>query len=221
VGKDIKFYTEKGIKIIDINSTYIDENAVIEKGVVIYPNNNIIGNSIIKKNTVLEPNNIITDSIIGENCNIISSVIKESKVGNGVNIGPFAYLRPKTEIGDNCKIGDFVEIKASVIGEGTKVPHLCYVGDAEVGKKCNIGCGAIFANYDGKNKNKTIVGNHCFVGSNCNLIAPLTIEDNCFIAAGTTVSRNVKNGKFVIGRVKQVENDKLAEKYIGKEKIDG
>ena len=101
------------------------------------------------------------------------------------------------------------------------MPHLSYVGDAEVGKKCNIGCGAIFANYDGKNKNKTTVGDNCFIGSNCNLIAPLNIENNCFIAAGTTINRNVSKGKFVIGRVKQAENDKLAEKFIGKEKIDG
>jgi len=207
-------YEKKGIKIIDINTTYIDDLADIQEGVVIYPNNNIIGTSVIKKNTVLEPNNVITNSTIGENCTILSSVIKDSTVGNSVSIGPFSYLRPNTKISDGCRIGDFVEIKASEIGEGTKIPHLSYVGDAEIGKKCNIGCGAIFANYDGKNKNKTKIGNNCFIGSNCNLIAPLSIEDNCFIAAGTTVNKSVASGKFVIGRVKQTENDKLAEKYI-------
>ena len=206
---------ERNYKIIDLATTYIDNDAEIEDGVIIYPNNTIIGKTKICKNVILHPNNIITDSTIGEGSSVIFSVITGSTVGAFAKIGPFTHLREGCAIGDNCKAGSFVEIKKSEIGSETKVPHLSYVGDCKVGEKCNIGCGVVFANYDGKNKHKSTVGDNCFIGSNSNIIAPVEIGDNCYIAAATTVTKSIPRSSFVIGRVKQQENDKLKNKYIG------
>lgn len=184
---------------------YIDKQAVIEKGVVIYPNNTIIGNCVIKSGTILYPNNLIMNSVIGEDCKIYSSTIQDSKVSNKVNIGPNAHLRNGTQICDNVRIGNFVEIKNSLVKEGTKIAHLTYVGDAQIGKNCNLGCGVVFCNYDGKQKHKTTIGNNVFIGSNVNLIAPINIGDNSFLAAGSTITKDVKENSFSIARVKQID----------------
>lgn len=216
-----KHLTDAGVIIVDENTTYIGEGVKIGAGVTIYPNNSISGDTVIGKDTVLEPNNVITNAKIGEGCLVLCSVIKDSSIGSNVSVGPFAYLRPNSEVGNNCKIGDFVEIKASKIGDGSKVPHLSYVGDAEVGEKCNIGCGVIFCNYDGNKKHRTTVGDNTFIGSNSNLVAPVSVGKNCFVAAGTTVTRDTGDKKFIIGRVKQTENKKLADKYLKADKNDG
>lgn len=218
--KNAEKYIELGVEIRDVASTYIDDGVVIGAGTVIYPNNHLLGNTVIGKNVVIMPNNIITDSEIADNTEITASVLKSAKVGVGTKVGPNAYLRPNAVIGENCRIGDFVEIKNSNIGNGTKISHLTYVGDADVGKTCNIGCGVVFVNYDGKNKYRSAVGNNCFIGSNCNLVAPVTVEDNCFIAAGTTVTKDYSKDSFVIGRVRDAENEKLAKKFIGDRRPD-
>lgn len=200
-------------KFLNKESCFIDKNIKFGKNVVVYENNHIEGNCYIGDDTVLLPNNFIKDSSIGKNCKILGSCIEESTILNNVSMGPFARLRPLSFIEDNCKIGNFVEIKNSHIGSGTKISHLAYVGDASVGKNCNIGCGVIFANYNGKSKNKIEVGNHVFIGSNCNLIAPLKIAGDSFIAAGTTVTNEVKERDFVIGRLRQVNKSGRAKKY--------
>ena len=184
------------------------------KNVTIYPNNYIEGNCIIGDNVTLLPNNYILDSTIENDVVIHSSVIENSIIKSGASVGPFARLRPNSSIGENCKIGNFVEIKNSTVGDRSKISHLAYVGDSEVGKDCNIGCGVIFANYNGKTKNKITIGNHVFVGSNCNLIAPLTIKDDSYICAGTTVTENIESEDFVIGRVKQINKAGRAKKYF-------
>ncbi len=198
---------------IDKNSCFIGANVKIGNNVIIYENNHIGNNVTIGDNTTLLPNNFIVDSIIGDNCNIHSSVIENSIIHNSVSIGPFARLRPNSEIFNEVKIGNFVEIKNSKIGRASKVSHLAYVGDAEIGEDCNIGCGVIFANYDGKNKHKTIVDNHVFIGSNCNIVAPVIIKQDSYICAGTTVTNNVDCGDMVIGRVKQENKPEKAKKY--------
>lgn len=208
---------ESGVIIYGEDSVYIDDAAVIESGVIIYPNNHIYGKTTIKSGAVLEPNNIIYDSEIGCGVSMVASVVKNSRIGDNTTVGPNAYIRPNSVIGNSCRVGDFVEIKNSRIGDGTKISHLTYIGDAEVGKNCNFGCGVIFANYDGKKKYKTTVGDNCFIGSNCNLIAPVRVADGAFVAAGTTVTDDVKEKSFVIGRVRQAENEKLKIKYIGGE----
>ena len=196
-------HLENGVTIIDPNTTYIGIDVEIGQDTIIYPGNVIEGNTVIGKNCMLYPNSRINNSFIGEGVEIQSSVILESEVGSNTTVGPFAYIRPQSIIGKNVRIGDFVEIKKSTIGNNTKVSHLTYVGDAEVGEGCNFGCGTVTVNYDGKNKNKTIIGNNSFIGCNTNLISPVTVEDNTYIAAGSTITNNVKSGELAVARAKQ------------------
>ena len=135
---------------------------------------------------------------------IKSSTIIDSQIGNGTTVGPYAYLRPGSRIGNNCKIGDFVEFKNASFGDGSKASHLSYIGDADVGSNVNIGCGVVFVNYDGKNKFRTVVKDNSFVGSNSNLVAPVTIEENSFIAAGSTITEDVPKDSLAIARGRQV-----------------
>ncbi len=201
-------------KFLNKNSCFIGKNVVFGKNVTIYENNHLDGNSCIGDNSVILPNNYIINSNIGAGCTVHSSVIEDSLVENNVTIGPFARLRPKSVVKDNCKIGNFVEIKNSIIGKGCKISHLAYVGDSEIGQNCNIGCGVIFANYNGRTKNKCKVGEHVFIGSNCNIIAPVVIDDNSYICAGTTVTENVNKEDLVIGRVRQENKANKAKKYF-------
>jgi UDP-N-acetylglucosamine diphosphorylase/glucosamine-1-phosphate N-acetyltransferase len=212
--KIIDKHIDNGVYITDPSSVYIDSAAVIESGVTVYHNNFITGNSVIKKGCILMPNNTINNSVLCENVIATASTFNEAFVGEGTTVGPNAYLRPKAKIGTKCKIGDFVEVKNARIGNGTKVSHLAYVGDAEIGENCNIGCGVIFVNYNGKTKSKTVVGNNSFIGSNCNIIAPVNIGNKVFVAAGTTVTKDLKDGDFCIGRVRPEIKENMAKKYI-------
>lgn len=192
---------------------FIDELAEIGEDVKIYPNVYVLGNSKIGKGTTIFPNTTINNSVIGENCEIKSSYIEDSEVGNNVTIGPFAHLRQNARVEDDCRVGNFVEIKNARLGKNTKAAHLAYVGDADIGVNCNIGCGAIFVNYDGKNKNKTIVEDCCFIGSNCNIIAPVTVKEGSFICAGTTLTIDTQADDFVIGRCRETIKNNRAHNY--------
>lgn len=203
---------EKGVIIEDPNTAYIDETAEIETGAVILPNTRITGESKIGKGSVIGPNSIIETSNIGEDCEITASVLKEATVDNNVSVGPFAYLRPKTHICSDAKIGDFVEVKNSTVGQGTKVAHLTYIGDADVGEKCNFGCGTVIVNYDGKNKHRTVIGNNAFIGCNTNLVSPVKVGDYGYTAAGSTITEDVPEGALGIGRARQVNKDGWVEK---------
>lgn len=201
-------------KLINPNSVFISKEAKIEEDVVIYPNNYIEGNSVIEKGVVLLPNNFIEDSKIGRNSRVFCSVIENSSVGEGVSIGPFAHLRPNSKINDYSKIGNFVEVKNSFVDKGTKISHLTYVGDAEIGEKVNIGCGVVFVNYNGKIKQKTKVKDKSFIGSSVNLIAPVEVGEGAFVCAGTTVDKNVSAGDFVIGRSRMQIKEGRAKQYL-------
>lgn len=190
--------------IIDKQSTYISPSAKIAEDVIIYPNNHIIGNTVIGKGCKIMPNCILTDSVIGAGCTVTASVMEEARVGDTTTVGPYAYLRKGASVGNHCRIGDFVEIKNSSVGDYTKASHLAYIGDATVGERCNIGCGVIFVNYDGKTKHRTTVEDDCFIGSNCNIIAPVTLREGSYIAAGTTVTEETPSDSFVIGRSRQI-----------------
>lgn len=185
-------HLKNGVKIVDKNNTYIGKDVEIGMGTVIYPNNHLTGKIKIGKNNLLKSGNVIENVIIGDDN----------------QIGPMAYLREETHIHSQNRVGCFVELKKTNFGEGSKVAHLTYLGDTEIGTNSNIGCGVISANYDGQKKAKTIIGNNVFLGSNVNLIAPVVINNNSFIAAGTTVDKNVEEDSFVIGRVRQTSKNK-------------
>lgn len=210
----MKFVHGKNLVLKDKRSTFIDKTVKVGENVTIYENNRIEGETVIGDNVVILPGCYIKDTIIKEGTVINNSQMENAIVGENCQIGPFARLRPKAEIKKGAKIGNFVEIKNSVIGEGSKVNHLAYVGEAEIGKNCNIGCGAIFVNYNGKIKQKSIVGDDCFIGSNCNIIAPVVIESKSFICAGTTVTNDIKTDSFVIGRVRQEVKENRAHEYL-------
>lgn len=195
-----KKHMDNGVTIIDPQTTYIDGNVEIGADTIIYPFTYLEGETKIGSHNIIKPHNHIIDSIIGDNNNIKNSnVIKESTIKNECNIGPFAHIRPGCIIADGVKIGDYVELKKADISEKTKVPHLAYVGDAEIGTKTNVGAGTIFANYDGKNKHKTIVGDSVFIGSNSTLVAPLKIENRGKTGAGAVVTNDVEEDTTVIG----------------------
>ncbi|MDE6029085.1 MAG: hypothetical protein K2F90_02040 [Clostridiales bacterium] len=199
----LNFHAGNGVLITDYANVHIDSDVVIERGAVIESYNFIKGKTIIKADAHIMPNNYIEDCIIGRDARVDSSRLYSSIVGEGTRVGPFAYIRPNSVIGAHCRIGDFVELKSCVIGDGCKVSHLTYIGDAELGAECNVGCGVVFANYDGKDKFKSIVGNRVFIGSNSNVISPVHIADHAFIAAGSTVTDEVPAEALAIARARQ------------------
>ncbi|AHI54784.1 bifunctional UDP-N-acetylglucosamine diphosphorylase/glucosamine-1-phosphate N-acetyltransferase GlmU [Listeria ivanovii] len=196
-------HMRNGVTLINPESTYIDINVEIGQDTVIEPGVMLRGNTVIGDDCVVTSGSEIVNSIIGERAHIKSSAIFESKVGDDVQIGPYAHLRPGSDIHNNVKIGNYVETKKAVVGEGTKLPHFIYMGDAEIGKNVNIGCGSIAVNYDGKNKAKTIIGDDVFVGCNSNLIAPVKVGNRAFIAAGSTITKDVPDDALGIARAKQ------------------
>ena len=179
---------------------------------VIYPGTIIEGSTEIGEDCMIGPNSRIISSTIGSCVEIVNSIVVESVIGNNTSIGPFAYIRPENRIGSNVKIGDFVELKKSVIGDKTKIPHLSYIGDTTVGKNTNIACGVITVNYNGKEKNRTDIGNNTFVGCNVNLIAPVKVEDNSYIAAGSTITDDVPEYSLAIARERQVIKEDWVKK---------
>lgn len=195
---------ESGVVIIDPDNTYIDANVKIAKDTVIHPNCHIKGETVIGEKCEIGPNSIIEDTTIGNETTILNSVVCKSKIGNNTSVGPFAYIRPNCEIGDSIKVGDFVEVKNSKIANGTKISHLTYVGDSDVGSKVNFGCGTVTVNYDGENKHRTVIGDNVFIGCNANLVAPVTINDHAFIAAGSTITDDVESDALAIARARQV-----------------
>lgn len=195
-------YAEEGVEFIDIRQAYIEEGTVIGAGTVIYPCVVIEGKVTIGENCTIGMNSRICDSKIGNNTEIQSSVIIESSVGDGTTVGPFAYMRPNSHVGSKCKIGDFVEIKNSTFGDGSKSSHLTYIGDADVGENVNLGCGVVFVNYDGSNKYRSTVKDGAFIGCNVNLVSPVTVEEKAYIGAGTTVTSNVPSGSLHVSRPK-------------------
>ena len=198
-----KFHLDNGVTLIDPDTTYIGVDVIIGKDTVIYPNNILEGYTKIGESCTILQNSRIKDSIIEDEVEVQASVILNSRIGKNTTVGPFAYIRPESTIGEGVRIGDFVEVKKSSIGNGTKVSHLTYIGDAEVGSGCNFGCGTVVVNYDGKTKNKTIIGDHSFIGCNTNLISPVEVQDNTYIAAGSTITSTVEEGDLAVARAKQ------------------
>ncbi|MDR3196146.1 MAG: bifunctional UDP-N-acetylglucosamine diphosphorylase/glucosamine-1-phosphate N-acetyltransferase GlmU [Endomicrobium sp.] len=201
--RKIKELFESGVSVIDANSVYISYDAKIGRDTVIYPGVFIDKGVVIGKNCVLKGSSYITDSKINDGSIISYSYINGAVVGKNVKIGPFSHIRPESVLRDNVKVGNFSETKKAVIAKNSKINHLSYIGDAEIGEDVNIGAGTITCNYDGVNKHKTVIGAKSFVGSNVNFVAPVKVGENVVIAAGSTVTRDVPAGKLAIARARQ------------------
>ena len=197
-----------GVTVINPETTYIDADVVIGQDTIIKPNTYIEANTKIGRNCIIGPDTTVKDSIIADNVFITNSYVESSKIEKGVNVGPFAHLRPGSVLKENVKVGNFSEVKKSVVGYGSKVNHLSYIGDATVGKNVNIGAGTITCNYDGKNKFQTIIKDDVFVGSNVNLVAPVHIGSKVLIAAGSTITDSVSSNKLVIARERQIVKER-------------
>ncbi len=204
----------KNLRLMDERSIFIDDDVTIGDGVTIYENNRIEGKTFIGDGAVLLPGNYIKNTEIGKDVVFNHSQSEDAVILEGAEIGPYARLRPGAVIGRCAKIGNFVEIKNATVGEGTKVSHLAYVGDADIGADCNIGCGVIFVNYNGRSKSRSTVGDRAFIGSNANIIAPVKIEGDSYIAAGTTVCEDVEGDDFVIGRPRATKKPGRAHNYL-------
>lgn len=200
----IKKHKENGVTFIDENTVYIDESVVIGSGTVIEPNVMLRKGTQIGKNATIGFCSDISNSKISDSVTIKHSVIVDSEIGEETTVGPFAYIRPNCKVGKKVKIGDFVEIKNSTIDDGTKLSHLTYVGDADVGKGVNFGCGTVVVNYDGKKKYRTVIKDNAFIGCNTNLVSPVTVEENAFTAAGSTITDDVPHDSLAIARARQV-----------------
>ncbi len=194
---------QAGVRVEDPATCYVEQQVRLAPGCVILPNTVISGNTVIGEGCVLGPNTVIQDCVIGANTTVFSSVLTGATIADQVTIGPFSYLRPGSRIERRVKIGDFVEIKNSVLGEGTKVSHLTYIGDADVGKGCNFGCGTVVVNYDGQNKHRSKIGDHAFLGCNTNLVSPVEVGTRGYTAAGSTITEHVPEGALAIARAKQ------------------
>jgi len=205
-------HMKNGVTIIDPGNTYIDADVSIGMDTVIYPGSIIEGQTEIGEDCIIGPSSRIVGSKISKGVEVKNSVVLESSIEEDTSIGPFAYIRPGSVIGKKVKIVDFVEIKKSVIGDRTKISHLTYVGDAEVGTNVNLGCGVVVVNYDGKKKNKTKIGDNCFVGCNVNLISPVEVKNNAYIAAGSTITEEVPENSLAIARARQV----IKEEWVTK-----
>ena len=210
--KNIEFHEKNGVKIPYHQSVIIEENVTIGKGTQILPNTMIFSGVTIGENCVIGPNTLIQESTIGNGVKLNSVQCYQSTILDGADIGPFVHIRPNSVIGEKVHLGNFVEVKNSNIDENTKVSHLTYVGDSDVGKRVNFGCGTVTVNYDGKNKHRTTIGDDCFIGCNTNLVAPVTLFDGAYTAAGSTITENVPADSLGIARARQVNIEGWREK---------
>jgi bifunctional N-acetylglucosamine-1-phosphate-uridyltransferase/glucosamine-1-phosphate-acetyltransferase GlmU-like protein len=200
----LQHHMREGVHIIDPATTYIDGDTVIGARVTIHSGNHLRGKTVVGDDVTLYENNVIDTCILAPNAAVTSSRLTRAFIGARTTVGPFAYIRPETAVGDDCRVGDFVEIKRSKIGNQCKIAHLAYIGDCEMGEGCNIGCGAVTVNYDGREKHKTVLGNHVFLGSNCNVVAPITLSDYAYVAAGSTLTEPVPARALAIARARQI-----------------
>lgn len=205
-------HMQNGVTLVDPATTYIDADVQIGSDTIIEGGVSIKGNTKIGSDCFIGNGSTIIDSQLHDEVKVTSSMIEESVMHTGSDIGPNSHLRPESDIGEEVHIGNFVEIKKSTIGKGTKIGHLTYVGDATLGEKINIGCGVVFVNYDGTSKHHTNIGNHAFVGSNSNLIAPVDIAEDSFVAAGSTITDSTEKFDMAIARSRQVNKAGYAKK---------
>lgn len=204
---------DSGVTIMDPASTFIEASVKIGRDTIIYPYTWLEGSTEIGEDCEIGPNARFTNVKIGNDNHLQFIYGHDCEVKNHVTAGPYVHLRPDTVISDGVKIGNYVEVKNSNVGEGTKLPHLTYIGDSDIGSGVNMGCGCITVNYDGKKKHRTIIGDNAFVGCNTNLVAPVTVQANTYIGAGSTITKEVPENALGIARAKQKNIEGWAEKY--------
>lgn len=205
----------EGVQFLNPETVHIEQDVQVGVGSVIYPGVTLLGNTQIGANVTIESGVFIRNSVIHDEASILAhSYLEGALVHSRAGIGPMARLREGADIGEKAKIGNFVEVKKSKLEKGAKVSHLSYVGDAEIGENTNIGCGFISCNYDGANKHKTKIGKNTFIGSDCQMIAPIEIGNDAFVAAGSTISKSVPDGGFAITRAQQVTKEGAAKRFL-------
>lgn len=202
-----KKHLQDGVLILDPATTHLSPDCQIEAGTVIHPGTVIRGKTVIGQRAIIGPFSEIKDSTIGQQTQVWQSVVLDSQIGQQTTVGPFAYIRPNSSIGDRVKIGDFVEVKNAVIGNDSKLSHLTYAGDADVGQRVNFGCGTVIVNYDGHQKHRSTVADDVFIGCNTNLVSPVTVEAGAYIAAGSTITNRVPEKNLAIARARQVNKE--------------
>jgi bifunctional UDP-N-acetylglucosamine pyrophosphorylase/glucosamine-1-phosphate N-acetyltransferase len=206
-----------GVTLVDPEATYIGPLVAIGQDTIIYPNVYLEGRTEIGENCVIEPNVKITDAALADNVYVkMGSVIADSRLANGVQVGPYSHLRPLSDLREGARVGNFVEVKKSILHPGVKANHLTYIGDAEVGPRANVGAGTITCNYDGVHKHKTVIEEGAFIGSNTALVAPVTVGAGAYVGAGSTITKDIPPGKLGIGRARQV----VLERRLVKKKED-
>lgn len=213
-----EWHMRNGVTIIDPSSTYIGPDVEIGQDTILYPGTILAGGTVIGEDCIIGPQTEIHNCKIGNGTSIRQSAAYDSEIGSEVAIGPFAHIRPQSNIHDDVKIGNFVEIKKAVFGKGSKASHLSYIGDAEVGSNVNIGCGSITVNYDGKNKYLTKIEDNVFIGCNSNLVAPVRVGEGAYVAAGSTITHDVPGEALAIARAKQVNKEDYVSKLNSKKK---
>lgn len=199
----VKRHIQNGVRVLDPSAVYIDPRVSIGRGTVVLPGSILRGETSVGRDCVIGPNAMVRDCTVGDETEINASQANESTIGSRTHVGPFAYIRPGCAIGDDIKVGDFVEVKNSTIGDGTKISHLTYVGDSDVGRKVNFGCGTVTTNYDGFKKYRCTIGDNVFLGCNTNLVAPVTVGDGSYTAAGSTVTEEVPPDALAVARSRQ------------------
>ena len=202
----------RGVRVVDPDTVYVGPNVQVGSGTVLLPGAILRGNTVIGEQCEIGPNSMIRDCTVGDRVTVNSSQLNESTVDSDTTVGPFAYIRPHCHVGAHVKVGDFVELKNSSIGDNTKISHLTYVGDSDVGKHVNFGCGTVTVNYDGEAKFRTTIGDDAFIGCNTNLVAPVQVGDGAYTAAGSTITDDVPAGSLAIARSTQVVKRQWAAK---------
>lgn len=193
----------RGVTVWDMDNCYVEPGVFVSPGAELLPGTILRGKTAIGEGCVIGPNSYIENAVIGAGTTVNASQIYDSTVGSDTTVGPFAYIRPGSRIGSHVKAGDFVEIKNSTVGDGTKISHLTYVGDTDLGRSCNLGCGTVTVNYDRVNKYRTTVEDNCFIGCNTNLVAPVTVGEGAYIAAGSTITDDVPPAALAVARARQ------------------
>ena len=194
----------EGVTFVDPASCTLSEGCQFGRDVVIEPQTHLRGSCQIGDDSRLGPGSLIEDATLGRGVSVLMSVVRQASVGDEVSVGPYAHLRPAAVIGNNCRIGNFVEVKKSTVGDASKVNHLSYIGDAELGAGVNVGAGTITANYDGVNKHRTVIGDGSKTGANSVLVAPIQLGSKVTVAAGSTLTKDVPDGALALGRAKQL-----------------